>query len=128
MKSAYCLRLQALLSLIDLQYHGPILPADRGGSSSTWQHVAQQYSSLPAPPDTCPQARFSHLTIYGACYYSYLYARCIAEALWDLHFATNPLNPEAGGCNKTSWLHKPVGWAVSSCWVLPELQHTGIDS
>jgi intermediate peptidase len=63
-----------------------------------WHTVAQQYSSLPPPPDTCPQARFSHLTIYGACYYSYLYARCISEALWNTHLAADPLDPAAGRC------------------------------
>jgi intermediate peptidase len=87
---------QALLSLIDLQYHGSVLPADQGGSSSVWHQVAQQYSSIPPPPGICPQARFSHLTIYGASYYSYLYARCISEALWNTHLAADPLDPQAG--------------------------------
>lgn len=96
--------LQALLSLIDLKYHGQVLPQDQGGSSSVWHQLAQQYSSIPPPPDTCPQARFSHLTIYGACYYSYLYARCISEALWNVHLAADPLNPEAGVWVRCGWL------------------------
>jgi Zn-dependent oligopeptidase len=93
--------LQALLSLIDLQYHGAVLPADQGGSSSVWHQVAQQYSSIPPPLGTCPQARFSHLTIYGASYYSYLYARCISEALWNAHLAADPLDPQAGALRLT---------------------------
>jgi intermediate peptidase len=107
------LNLQALLSLIDLRFHGPVLPQDQGGSSSVWHSLAQQYSSLPPPPDTCPQARFSHLTIYGACYYSYLYARCISEALWNVHLAADPLDPAAGGLGEgESVLSGLGGYAV----------------
>lgn len=45
------------------------------------------------------QARFSHLTIYGASYYSYLYARCLSEAVWNMQLATNPLESQAGVTN-----------------------------
>jgi intermediate peptidase len=91
--------LQTLLALIDLVYHGPHLPsAAAGGSSAAWHAMAEQHLSLRPPSSTCPQARFSHLTIYGASYYSYLYARCLSEALWGLHLAQDPLNPDAGVC------------------------------
>lgn len=50
------------------------------------------------------QARFGHLTIYGACYYSYLYARCLSQALWDVHLADDPLNREAGMAIRTTLL------------------------
>jgi Zn-dependent oligopeptidase len=42
------------------------------------------------------QARFNHLTIYGASYYSYLYARCLSEAIWERHLAADPLDATAG--------------------------------
>lgn len=42
------------------------------------------------------QARFNHLTIYGASYYSYLYARCLSEAIWETHLAADPLDASAG--------------------------------
>jgi hypothetical protein len=58
-------RLQTLLSLVDLHYHVPQLPAALSGSSTMWHAVAQQYASLPPRPDTCPQARFSQpLTLF----------------------------------------------------------------
>jgi Zn-dependent oligopeptidase len=83
-----------------------------------WQRLAQQYSSIPPPPDTCPQARFSHLTIYGACYYSYLYARCISEALWNVHLAADPLDPSAGVWDRAEL----VGMQSVGRYWLPEVQ------
>jgi hypothetical protein len=45
---------------------------------------------------SCMQARFSHLTIYGASYYSYLYARCLSEAIWQTHLAADSLDATSG--------------------------------
>ncbi|KAF6261102.1 peptidase family M3-domain-containing protein, partial [Scenedesmus sp. NREL 46B-D3] len=90
------LQQQALLSLVDLVYHGPQLPSEAGGTSSVWSSLASKQGSFLPPPGTCPQARFSHLTIYGASYYSYLYARCLSEALWETHLAADPLDATAG--------------------------------
>eukprot|EP00775_Hariotina_reticulata_P012131 gene12131-12269_t len=83
---------QALLSLVDMMYHGPQPPAGLHNTSGLWLQVAKEHSSLPPPAGTCPQARFGHLTIYGASYHSYLYAKCLAEAIWHMHLATDPLN------------------------------------
>lgn len=91
----HAMPVQTLLSLIDLVYHGPMPPAP-GGGTQLWHEVAKSYLSLLPPPHIFPQARFSHLTIYGASYYSYLYARCISEALWERHLADDPLNHDAG--------------------------------
>uniref|UniRef100_A0A383VSJ1 Peptidase M3A/M3B catalytic domain-containing protein n=1 Tax=Tetradesmus obliquus TaxID=3088 RepID=A0A383VSJ1_TETOB len=90
------LQQQALLSLVDLVYHGQALPSAAGGTSSVWSSLAAQHASLPPPAGTCPQARFNHLTIYGASYYSYLYARCLSEAIWETHLAADPLDASAG--------------------------------
>lgn len=45
---------------------------------------------------THPQLRVGHFTIYGASYYSYLYARCLSSAIWNKFMADDPLNPDAG--------------------------------
>lgn len=44
----------------------------------------------------CTQARLNHLTVYGATYYSYLYARCLASGIWKAHLAGDPFSSEAG--------------------------------
>lgn len=48
---------QALLSLIDLVYHGPERPVRAGGTSAVWHALAREHASLPQPIDTCPQVR-----------------------------------------------------------------------
>jgi Zn-dependent oligopeptidase len=54
-------------------------------------------SPLPPHIGSHPEARFGHLTIYAATYYSYVYARVLASSTWSKVFADDPLNPEAGG-------------------------------
>lgn len=61
------------------------------------------------------QARFGHLTIYGASYYSYLYARCLSEAIWGVHLASDPLDPEAGPCAEICAEQKQCVGSVSTC-------------
>lgn len=45
---------------------------------------------------THPEARIGHFTIYGATYYSYVYARCLSSAIWLRMLAHDPLDPGAG--------------------------------
>ena len=40
--------------------------------------------------------RFSHFSMYGAKYYSYLYAQAIAGRIWNKLFIDDPLNQSAG--------------------------------
>lgn len=87
------LQTQVLLSLVDQQYFGPGPMAD---TSAAWQAAWDQYSPVPFVPGTHPQARFSHFTIYGATYYSYMYARCLSAQLWAKYLAADPLDPGAG--------------------------------
>jgi hypothetical protein len=87
--------LQVLLSLLDLSYHGPN-PPPAGATSDVLAQLSAEHSSVPYAPGTAPQARFSHLTIYGAGYYTYLYARCLAASLWRLYFQEDPLSRAAG--------------------------------
>ncbi|GBF99345.1 hypothetical protein Rsub_11757 [Raphidocelis subcapitata] len=102
------LQQQVLLALVDLAYHGT--PGIRGSSNSggsrgggggldtsaVWAELSARHSSIGHVPGTFPQARFSHLTIYGASYYSYPYARCLAEAVWRRHLADDPPDGAAG--------------------------------
>ncbi len=54
----------------------------------------------------------SHLTIYGATYYSYVYARCLSAAVWDKLLARDPLCPDAGVCRAKSQATAHVCHAV----------------
>eukprot|EP00798_Chlamydomonas_sp_ICE-L_P019775 gene19775-26465_t len=83
--------LQVLFSLVDQAYFGPDPPGP-GQTSETWAKVAQQHSSIPYVPNTSPEARLGHLTVYGASYYSYVYARCLSSAIWSQHLAEDPLD------------------------------------
>lgn len=60
--AVFHLSLQALLSLVDLVYHGQALPSAAGGTSSVWSSLAAQHASLPPPAGTCPQVRDQHTT------------------------------------------------------------------
>lgn len=86
---------QVLFSLVDLHYFGADRPPP-GGTGEVWAELSAAYSSISHVAGTQPQARFSHLTIYGACYYAYLYARCLSEAVWRKHLAQDPLDRTAG--------------------------------
>lgn len=44
-----------------------------------------------------------HLTIYGATYYSYVYARCLSAAMWNKLLVHDPLDPEAGAPASALW-------------------------
>ena len=55
--------------------------------------------TAPSPsllPGLHPQARISHLTVYGASYYSYVYARMLSAAVWNQHLEGRPMDREAG--------------------------------
>ena len=44
--------------------------------------------------------RFGHLVTYGASYYSYVYAKYIADAIWQQQFEEDPFSRRAGKhCN-----------------------------
>ena len=43
-----------------------------------------------------PRRRLNHLVGYGATYYSYLYAQCLAASLWERRLAPDPCGQGAG--------------------------------
>jgi intermediate peptidase len=76
---------QIIMALLDQMYysvvsgHGPI------DTTAIFRQVAAAHSSLPDPPhaQTTWQGFFSHLYMYGATYYSYLFDRAIAHKVWS---------------------------------------------
>jgi len=78
--------------------------------SSAWGALSDRYApSVPFVAGSQPHLRFAHLSTYGAAYYAYPYAKCLAAALWSEFFARpasssssagggagGPLDPAAG--------------------------------
>lgn len=74
---------QILLALLDQAFHS--IPHDSSNnlnSTKLFRSISSQYSSIPEPSKTTPQAFFGHLVEYGGTYYSYLFDRCIAGKVW----------------------------------------------
>lgn len=99
---------QIVFASMDLELHGR-----RGGQSESNTEIAarviDRFSSFPYVSGTHPQTKFQHLVGYGASYYSYLYAPCLASALWESNFVDDPLNRSAGaGSNPTDSLASPL--------------------
>lgn len=87
---------QVIYALTDLEVHGH---RDALNSKSAGQvHLDMMSRYWPAPflPSENRLQRFSHLSSYGAKYYSYLLARAIRNRVWDQNFKGQPLNRESG--------------------------------
>ncbi|KAK9820224.1 hypothetical protein WJX72_007664 [[Myrmecia] bisecta] len=95
MFSGLDLEQQVLYSLIDQELFGANPPAP-GTSTERVAELYAAHSSVRFVPGTCPQARVSHLVGYGATYYSYSYASCLASAFWRTHLEEDPLSRSAG--------------------------------
>jgi intermediate peptidase len=88
---------QCLYSLLDLTLFGrQPLAAPGDSTTQTLQHLQNKHTLVPHVDGTFWHARFGHLIGYGAGYYSYLYARVFASAIWNARFQDDPLSPLAG--------------------------------
>ena len=72
------------------------MPAENAPSTRLFHEIRRQHSTVEQGEGTSWQANFGHLVSYGACYYSYTYARAMAAAVWRDGFALDPLAPEGG--------------------------------
>lgn len=78
-------------------------------SQALLQEVSRRHSIVPYKPQTRWQAGFGHVVNYGAGYYSYLYARVFAQAVWSEVFEADPLSSEAGRRYRSLLLEKGGG-------------------
>ena len=70
-------------SMIDQEFHGPILPRRRGGTSEIVDSLCAEYMPFFTHlKNTHRHTRFTHLAWYSGTYYSYLYAHALAGATW----------------------------------------------
>ncbi|XP_070053241.1 mitochondrial intermediate peptidase, mitochondrial isoform X2 [Nicotiana tomentosiformis] len=88
--------------------------ADLKRQHTSWTHVE----------GTHWHTRFSHLTNYGAGYYSYLYAKCFATTIWQRICQEDPLSLDTGLALRTKFLQH--GGAKDPADILNDLVGSGI--
>lgn len=83
-----------VLAMVDQALHA----SQPLGETTTAAHVRihDKYHVISSAPDTHWHSQFSHLTQYGAGYYSYLYSRVYSSHIWYEKFYHDPLSAEAG--------------------------------
>ncbi|CAG9460298.1 unnamed protein product [Pedinophyceae sp. YPF-701] len=94
------LQQQVFFSLLDMEAHGAGQGGPPGRGGETLQDASARlyegHMVAPMAQGAHPYLRLPHLTGYGGIYYSYLYCRAVAGALWQRHFEGCPLEPSAG--------------------------------
>lgn len=92
---ATTLQEQIQMSMVDQELFGEE-PFSLGGSANVMEEIVNEHGALPFVKGTHKELWHGHFSGYGACYYSYSYARCLAAMAWDKHMASNPLCRSAG--------------------------------
>ncbi|CAN1265260.1 Mitochondrial intermediate peptidase, mitochondrial [Linum perenne] len=117
------LQRQVFYSLVDQTLFGeqttPI-----SDTSSIVAELKREFTSWEHVDGTHWEARFSHLLNYGAGYYSYLYARCIAATIWKKLCKEDPLSLATGTAIRTKLLQH--GGAKEPAEMLQDLAGDGI--
>ncbi|KAH7107004.1 mitochondrial intermediate peptidase [Auriculariales sp. MPI-PUGE-AT-0066] len=87
---------QLLLATLDQLYHSPLAGEVNFNTTTIYSNLQDTHGALPSIPGTSWQTRFGHLYGYGATYYSYIFDRALARAVWERVFAKAPLERQAG--------------------------------
>lgn len=92
---------QVHYSMFDLRLHGDQAEeiTVNNARSTTDLYLELGHELLPEvkrPRDYAYHHRLTHLSTYGAKYYSYVIAKACASRIWLRHFAENPFDAEAG--------------------------------
>ena len=85
-------------SLLDLHLHGSKMDAfDENTIGLELERVQSEYlDSAGYHRDKFWLTNFTHIVIYGASYFTYLYGQAYANLLWNRHFDNDPLQPGCG--------------------------------
>jgi mitochondrial intermediate peptidase len=83
-------------------------------SSAVFREISRRHSVIDYVPGTAWQGGFGHLVNYAAGYYSYLYARAYAAAVWNELFDANPFDRKAGDVYRRDLLAKGGSLSPSS--------------
>ncbi|CBJ26455.1 Mitochondrial intermediate peptidase (N-terminal) [Ectocarpus siliculosus] len=87
---------QLLYATLDQQLFGRQPEGGVWSSASVADALQERIAGLPRCEGAFWHSRFGHFTGYGASYYAYLYAKMFTSAIWERHFAKDPLNSDAG--------------------------------
>ncbi|EPS66980.1 hypothetical protein M569_07793, partial [Genlisea aurea] len=99
------LQRQVFYALIDHELHASKPSSSVHQTISIVSDLKREHTSWKKPvAGTSWHTRFSHLTTYGAGYYSYLYAKCFAATIWKAKFCEDPLSPSAGSALRSKLL------------------------
>ena len=85
---------QLQLALFDQIVHSEEFHEKRMETADVMEEVTCQVGSVPFVPDTNKEAWLTHLTSYGARYYSYIYSRQIADMIWEQHIEEDVFNKQ----------------------------------
>ncbi|KAM7266440.1 hypothetical protein ACFE04_004337 [Oxalis oulophora] len=95
MVAATDMQRQIFYALVDQTLFGE-QPASAKDTSSIVAELKSQHTCWKHVDGTHWQIRFSHLTNYGAGYYSYMYAKCLAATIWKKLCRDDPLSLNTG--------------------------------
>lgn len=87
---------QIILATLDQLYHSPLAAEPSFDSTAVFARLQDEWGVLPHAPGTSWQTRFGHLYGYAATYYSYIFDKALARAVWERVFARTPLERRAG--------------------------------
>nr|QPG55757.1 mitochondrial intermediate peptidase [Auricularia cornea] len=87
---------QIILATLDQLYHSPLASSSSFDSTATFARLQDEWGVLPFASGTSWQTRFGHLYGYAATYYSYIFDKALARAVWERVFASAPLERSAG--------------------------------
>ncbi|KAG5616674.1 hypothetical protein H5410_016498 [Solanum commersonii] len=117
------LQRQILYALVDQTLFGE-QPSAGIDTMAIVADLKRQHTSWTHVDGTHWHTRFSHLTNYGAGYYSYLYAKCFATSIWQRMCQEDPLSLDTGSALRTKFLQH--GGAKDPADILNDLAGSGI--
>ncbi|XP_049363553.1 mitochondrial intermediate peptidase, mitochondrial [Solanum verrucosum] len=117
------LQRQILYALVDQTLFGE-QPSTGIDTMAIVADLKRQHTSWTHVDGTHWHTRFSHLTNYGAGYYSYLYAKCFATSIWQRMCQEDPLSLDTGSALRTKFLQH--GGAKDPADILNDLAGSGI--
>nr|QIR83254.1 mitochondrial intermediate peptidase [Auricularia heimuer] len=117
---------QIILATLDQLYHSPLASSPSFDSTAIFARLQDEWGVLPYAQGTSWQTRFGHLYGYAATYYSYIFDKALARAVWERVFAQSPLERSAGEKLRREVLRYGGGkdpWAMLAAVLdMPELE------
>lgn len=105
------------LSAVDQLLHGGTPPSG-GEAQRKISELFARHNALGHVPGAQPQLRFTHIIGYGATYYCYLYAQCLAAKVWEQENGSAPAPKWPSGVLLRKQLLEPGGSKPAENYVI----------